>query len=121
MQSGSGTSSAHTAGPWHFQPSAGDHDYLIYELRTGKDIAIVRNFHEGNARLIAAAPDGYDLALSMRNACEERLSELNSEMSHGRQGAGDDELDDLQVQIDNWSYLLQKCETFLATADGRPT
>ncbi len=53
----SNTASAHTPAPWLYQPSAGDHDYMIYEEQTGKDVALVRNFNEANARLIAAAPE----------------------------------------------------------------
>src|SRR3989442_704138 len=56
-----------------------------------------------NARIMAAAPEGYQLVSCMRNACEEHLSELNSEMVTGRPGASDEELDDLQAQIDNWT------------------
>jgi phage tail protein X len=48
----------HTPGPWTYQASAGDHDWLVYsENSDARDIAIVRRFHEANAALIAAAPD----------------------------------------------------------------
>ena len=49
----------HTPGPWAYQASAGNHDWLVYsENPDGKDIAIVRQFHEANnAALIAAAPE----------------------------------------------------------------
>lgn len=48
----------HTPGPWRYQPTAGNHDYSVYaEQGNGRDVALVREFHEGNARLIAAAPD----------------------------------------------------------------
>lgn len=45
-----------TPGPWRYQPSAGNHDYLVYAEATGRDVAIVRDFNEADARLIAAAP-----------------------------------------------------------------
>ena len=47
----------HTPGPWQCQPTAGNHDFLIYNESNGKDIALVRDFNEPNARLIAAAPE----------------------------------------------------------------
>ena len=54
----------HTPGPWMYQASAGGHDWLIYsENPDGKDIAIVRQFHEANAALIAAVPELLALVL----------------------------------------------------------
>lgn len=52
-------SKSFTPGPWGYQPSGGHHDFLIYaEADTrGRDLALVRDFDEANARLIAAAPD----------------------------------------------------------------
>ena len=47
----------HTPGPWNCQALAGEHDFAIYNAEDGSDIALARNFHEPNARLIAAAPD----------------------------------------------------------------
>lgn len=47
----------HTPGPWYYAGLAGDHDFGIYPESTGRDIALVRDFNEANARLIAAAPD----------------------------------------------------------------
>ena len=49
--------STHTAGQWTYQASAGHHDFLVYSETDGKDLALVRNFHEANARLISTAPD----------------------------------------------------------------
>ena len=49
--------SNHTPGPWMHVPSGGNHDYLVYPEATGRDVAIVRDFSEANARLIAAAPE----------------------------------------------------------------
>ena len=46
----------HTKGPWDLHATAGNHDFSIYG-DDGKDIALVRDFHEANARLIAAAPE----------------------------------------------------------------
>lgn len=51
------TQVAHTPGPWTHKATAGDHDFLIYPEATGRDVALVRDFNEANARLIAAAPD----------------------------------------------------------------
>jgi hypothetical protein len=42
---------------WNYQPLAGKHDFAVYNEETGGDVALVRNFDEPNARLIAAAPD----------------------------------------------------------------
>jgi hypothetical protein len=47
----------HTPGPWAYQATAGNHDFAIYPEATGRDLALVRDFNEANARLIAAAPD----------------------------------------------------------------
>jgi len=44
-------------GPWAYQPTAGDHDFSVYEEATGRDVALVRDFNEANARLIAKAPE----------------------------------------------------------------
>jgi len=49
--------SEHTPGPWNYQATAGHHDFLVYRELTGRDVALVRDFDEGNAQLIAAAPD----------------------------------------------------------------
>jgi hypothetical protein len=49
--------SAHTPGPWTYQPTAGNHDFAAYPEATGRDVALVRDFNEANARLIAAAPE----------------------------------------------------------------
>lgn len=124
MQSASTPSPAYTEGPWHvakhpsgsYQIFSAEYSIASLEYVEGDESAL---YLDANARLIAAAPDGYILALSMRNACEVHLRKLNSEMSDGREGADDDELDDLQAQIDNWSYLSQQCETFLATVEDR--
>jgi hypothetical protein len=50
------TTTTPTPGPWLYQPSAGHHDYLIYAEATGRDVALVRDFNEANATLIAQAP-----------------------------------------------------------------
>jgi len=47
----------HTLGPWLYQPTAGNHAFLVYDEKTGRDLTLVRDFNEANARLIAAAPD----------------------------------------------------------------
>ena len=47
----------HTPGPWIYKGTAGQHDYAVYAEATGRDVALVRDFDEANARLIAAAPD----------------------------------------------------------------
>lgn len=46
----------HTPGPWTYKATAGDHDFAIYPEATGRDVALVRDFNEANARLIAEAP-----------------------------------------------------------------
>lgn len=50
------TKAAHTPGNWTYQPTAGKHDFSVYSEATGRTIALVRDFDEANARLIAAAP-----------------------------------------------------------------
>ena len=48
----------YTPGPWKYRGLAGDHDFEVYaEGGNGRGLALVRDFHEGNARLIAAAPE----------------------------------------------------------------
>ena len=47
---------SHTPGPWLYQALAGNHDFAVYTEATGHDVALVRNFNEPNARLIAASP-----------------------------------------------------------------
>lgn len=42
---------------WSYQPTAGNHDFLIYDEATGKDVALSRDNDEPRARLIASAPD----------------------------------------------------------------
>lgn len=49
-----------TPGPWTFKATAGDHDFSVYPESTGRDVALVRDFNEANARLIAAAPALYE-------------------------------------------------------------
>jgi len=56
------SNSKHTPGPWEYQPLAGNHDHAIYSEPDGVDLALVRNNHTANARLIAAAPEMYDTA-----------------------------------------------------------
>lgn len=51
------TSATHTPGPWTHNATAGDHDFAVYPEATGRDVALVRDFNEANARLIAAAPE----------------------------------------------------------------
>ncbi len=44
-----------TPGPWTAQALAGNHDYAIYDEASGKDLALVRNFHAANTALIVSA------------------------------------------------------------------
>lgn len=46
-----------TPAPWTYQPTAGNHDFSVYSEATGRTVALVRDFDEANARLIAAAPE----------------------------------------------------------------
>lgn len=63
----------HTPGPWTHKATAGNHDFIIYSEAedSGRDIALVRDFDEANARLIAAAPE-------LLHACELALHYLNN-------------------------------------------
>jgi len=65
----------HTPGPWYCKPTAGDHDFLIYPEGPGNAIAIVRDFDEANARLIAAAPE-------LLAACEVAQDALMAALPH---------------------------------------
>lgn len=47
----------HTPGPWMYKATAGHHDFAVYPEATGRDVALVRDADEANARLIAAAPE----------------------------------------------------------------
>lgn len=43
----------HTPGPWDYRGLAGDHDFGVFQdvaSSNGRDLALVRDFHEGNAR-----------------------------------------------------------------------
>ena len=53
------TAVGHTPGPWTYQPLAGHHDFAVYpeDVTATSDVALVRDFNEANARLIAAAPE----------------------------------------------------------------
>ena len=51
------TKAQHTPGPWTHKATAGNHDFSIYPESTGRDVALVRDYNESNARLIAAAPE----------------------------------------------------------------
>lgn len=50
----------HTPGPWTYHATAGNHDFEVYPEATGKTVALVLNFDEANAALIATAPDLLD-------------------------------------------------------------
>jgi hypothetical protein len=60
----------HTPGPWTHKATAGDHDFAVYPEATGRDLALVRDFNEANARLIAAAPE-------MLEALRDMLADLD--------------------------------------------
>jgi hypothetical protein len=59
----------HTPGPWAYQSTAGNHDFAVYEESTGRDVALVRDFSEANARLITAAPNLLDWVSSRVIVC----------------------------------------------------
>lgn len=59
-----------TAQEWNLQPAVGHHDYLVYDVNTGRDVAIVRDFDADNAHLIAAAPDLLAAALAVLDLVE---------------------------------------------------
>jgi len=45
-----------TPGPWGYSPTAGNHDFAVYSEAGGRgDVALVRDFNEANAKLIAHA------------------------------------------------------------------
>ncbi len=72
---------AHTPGPWTYQATAGDHDFSVYSetYQRGRDIALVRNFDEANARLIAAAPELLEACYRLVNCPDMNLDELGTE------------------------------------------
>lgn len=49
--------STHTPGPWRIQPTSMRGQYLVQggDIQTGDEFSL--QFSEGNARLVAAAPD----------------------------------------------------------------
>lgn len=57
-----------TAGNWSYKATAGNHDFAIYPEETGKDIALVRDFNEANAQVIAALPKLLDALEQAHNA-----------------------------------------------------
>ncbi len=67
-----------TPGPWTYQPTAGNHDFIVYSegAPSRSDVALVRDFHEANARLIAAAPDLLD-ALTRLLGCSALNEDAN--------------------------------------------
>ncbi len=72
----------HTPGPWSYQATAGNHDFAVYPESTGRDIALVRDFNEPNARLIASAPElleALELALEV-------LSDVGADITGMDQG-----------------------------------
>ena len=61
----------HTPGPWAYGATAGNHDFAVYSESegTGRDIALVRDFDEANAKLIAAAPEMLDRLSRLVESC----------------------------------------------------
>lgn len=59
----------HTPGPWTHKATAGDHDFAVYPEATGRDVALVRDFNEANARLIAAAPEMLEALQQLYEHC----------------------------------------------------
>jgi hypothetical protein len=56
-------------------------------------------------------PELLRLTISLRNACEDRISILEEERE---EGTGDP--DDIQDQIDHWTVLQRRCEQALTQA-----
>jgi len=54
----------HTPGEWYAKPTAGDHQQVIASDTTGATVALVYDPANGDADLIAAAPD---LLAALRN------------------------------------------------------
>ena len=69
----------HTPGPWDYRALAGDHDYGVYaEGGDGRDLALVRDFHAGNARLIAAAPELLDALTGLLAVYDQHLAGMGT-------------------------------------------
>lgn len=54
------TKQAITPGQWIYNSTAGKHDFEVYPQdgpQAGRTVALVRDFNEANARVIAAAPE----------------------------------------------------------------
>lgn len=64
-----------TPGPWVHRATAGNHDFAIYDEATGRDLALVRDFHEPNARLIVESPTMYELLAAALEAIDPFLDE----------------------------------------------
>jgi hypothetical protein len=50
-------STQHTPGPWTHGPLAGGHQAEVYSEPTGRTVALAYDADNGDARLIAAAPE----------------------------------------------------------------
>ncbi len=50
-------SAQHTPGEWYAKPTAGNHQYIIASESTGATVALIYDPSNGDAALIAAAPD----------------------------------------------------------------
>jgi hypothetical protein len=80
---------AHTPGPWAYHATAGNHDFAIYPEATGRDVALVRDFNEANARLIVAAPEllqALRLAEAIIKDCEPVVLGDSDDAHRHRQG-----------------------------------
>ena len=69
---------AHTKGPWHYGKVAnhyGDHD--IYELATGKSLALVRESRD-NALLMSLAPEMLEALVKAGHAIEQLCNTVNT-------------------------------------------
>ena len=121
------TSSVHTPGPWRVRQNAETPLYVAAKASHGfvcvADIWGVEEQNEidgearANARLIAAAPDLLEMARSARNAFEERISCFREERQEVLDETDDEECcEEIDAQIGNYEYLLEKAEAVIAKA-----
>ena len=73
-----------TKRPWVYKATAGNHDFSVYSETepARKDVALVRDFNEANARLIVTACNNFE---EMRDALQSALNELSEARRLARQ------------------------------------
>ena len=119
------TSTAHTAGPW--QVTNIEHGSWQIHLEDLSPLATVGDgTHEGdpetaeaNARLIAAAPEMFEILQEYSNACYDRIAILREEMEELGLTEEDEDAADLMDQMGHWEAAKRGVDVLIARAEGR--